>query len=134
MTSLGVVFALWLTWKQLLRKEINRCFENYLQLTTVWDSVKTAKTLLCFLQALEEKEVIVELRNESTVTGVLVNVDSHMNLLLSKATFSQWGSCRTKHFDDLFIKGKQIRYVQSVDQLDVQKTLQKQLNCYKKRD
>ena len=42
------------------------------------DKVLSTKTLTCFLQGLEGRSAIIELRNEITVSGTVVFVDSKM--------------------------------------------------------
>ncbi|CAH2099910.1 unnamed protein product [Euphydryas editha] len=67
-------------------------------------------TLLCLVKSLQDKNITVDLRNDSYVCGQLVSVDGYMNLSLSKAVY-----CDTQgneyYFDSLFVQARNIRYV-----------------------
>ncbi|XP_034841146.1 U7 snRNA-associated Sm-like protein LSm10 [Maniola hyperantus] len=67
-------------------------------------------TLLCLIRSLQDKNITVDLRNDSYVCGQLVAVDGFMNLSFCKAVY-----CDTQQneyfFDNLFIQGRNIRYI-----------------------
>lgn len=62
---------------------------------------KKNRTLLCFVEALQGQEVIVELRYDTVIRGVLESSDEALNLVITDATarplqakpppyFSEW--------------------------------------------
>lgn len=68
----------------------------------------------------------VELRNENVVTGQIIHVDGYMNVTMENADFTQYGHSKT-HFDNFFVHGRNIRYVQIPDQVDIRTALLNQL-------
>lgn len=89
------------------------------------------KTLICFLEALEGSMSTIDLRNESTVTGRIASVDSFMNLQIEDGTVSSAHGVQS-HFSCLFIKGRQIRYVQIPETVDVTRVLHSQMSRYRR--
>jgi len=88
---------------------------------------KTANTLVCLLKALVGRETTVELRNESSVRGTIIDVNSRMNITVSGATFTSPDG-RQLSFDDLqYIHGKNIRYVHIPDDVDVSQAIENEL-------
>ncbi|KAL0035817.1 hypothetical protein WJX77_004190 [Trebouxia sp. C0004] len=47
---------------------------------------RTPRSLVCFVQALEGLHVLVELRYDTLIRGLLDQVDEHMNLTISDVT------------------------------------------------
>lgn len=93
---------------------------------------KTANTLICLLKGLVGCETTVELRNENCVRGTIRDVDSRMNITVSEATFTTPDG-RQLAFDELqYIHGKNIRYVQIPDYVDVSQTIENEVGAIKK--
>ncbi len=67
------------------------------------------------------------MRNETTVTGWLDTVDDCMNTSLSNATFKTLDRHVTQ-FTQFYIQGKNIRYIQIPDDINVIKTIKWQLS------
>lgn len=53
------------------------------------DIAKSVKTLLVMLQSLKDQQVSITLRNDTVVTGKIVEVDGDMNIELANATVEQ---------------------------------------------
>ena len=85
------------------------------------------RTLVCLLQALQGHRTTVELRNESTAEGLIANVDGFMNVCMSDVKFSKQNGREVLDFPTMFIQGKQIRYVQIPDFIDMRKAIEEQL-------
>lgn len=92
------------------------------QLLNRTERVLSCKSLTCFLQGLEGHATTVELRNEIKVRGTVAFVDSKMNILLQDVQYTKL-SGHTTLFDELFIPGRQIRYVQVPDSINVMGTI-----------
>uniref|UniRef100_A0A8D0C485 LSM10, U7 small nuclear RNA associated n=1 Tax=Salvator merianae TaxID=96440 RepID=A0A8D0C485_SALMN len=83
-------------------------------------------SLVILLQGLHGRVTTVELRDESVAVGRVVNVDAFMNIRLAEATFTDrhgHSSC----LNDLFLTGRNIRYVHIPDDVDIRATIQAQL-------
>ena len=101
-------------------------------LSTARDRYNAANSLLCLLQALEGRVAVIELRNEMAVKGLISQVDgykhtfksmddhivmilpnlySFMNVSLHDATV-QGNDDKHYHFEEFFVKARNIRYVQ----------------------
>ena len=85
------------------------------------------RTLVCLLQAVQGHRTIVELRNESSAEGLIDNVDGFMNISMSDVKFSKQNGQEVMDFPTMFIQGKQIRYVQIPDVIDMRKAIEEQL-------
>lgn len=85
------------------------------------------RTLVCLLQALQGHRTTVELRNESSAEGLIKNVDGFMNISMSDVKFSKQSGQEVLDFPTMFIQGKQIRYVQIPDFIDMRKAIEEQL-------
>jgi len=64
----------------------------------------------------------VELRNETQIRGVIDEVDDTMNLLMSDLELTRYKQ-PTESFNIMFISGKNVRYVEIPDSIDVACTL-----------
>ncbi|XP_061527067.1 U7 snRNA-associated Sm-like protein LSm10 [Phycodurus eques] len=85
------------------------------------------KSMVVLLQGLGGGEVTtVDLRNESTARGRVVNVDVFMNVPLEEVLFRDRKG-RLTRLQDLFITGRNIRYVHIPDHMDIMKTIHGQL-------
>ena len=77
------------------------------------------RTLVCLLQAVQGHRTIVELRNESSAEGMIDNVDGFVNISMSDVKFSKQNGQEVMDFPTMFIQGKQIRYVEIPDFIDM---------------
>ncbi|KAK9828751.1 hypothetical protein WJX72_001919 [[Myrmecia] bisecta] len=68
------------------------------------------RSLITFLQALQQTIVKVELRADSVVKGRLDSVDENMNLTLSDVSFTPLQG-DTKQLPFMYVRGRNIRYV-----------------------
>ncbi|XP_037120446.1 U7 snRNA-associated Sm-like protein LSm10 [Syngnathus acus] len=83
-------------------------------------------SMVVLLQGLRGEVTTVDLRNESTARGRVVNVDAFMNVRLEEVVYRD-SKGRQTHLQDLFITGRNIRYVHIPDHMDIMKTIQGQL-------
>lgn len=84
-------------------------------------------SLVVLLQGVQGQVTTVDLRDESTARGRVVSVDAFMNIRLSDVLFRDRGGRRSK-LQDLFITGRNVRYVHIPDEMDIIGTIQDQLN------
>ena len=90
------------------------------------------RTLVCLLQAVQGHSTTVELRNESSVEGMIENVDGFMNISMTDVKFSKQNGREVMHFPTMFIQGRQIRYVHIPDFIDMRKAIEEQLKKIEK--
>ncbi|CAL8365647.1 unnamed protein product [Arctogadus glacialis] len=83
-------------------------------------------SLVVLLQGLHGQVTTVDLRDESTARGRVVNVDAYMNVRLADVLFRDRRG-RVSRLEDLFITGRNVRYVHIPDNLDITDTIEKQL-------
>ncbi|KAG7235319.1 hypothetical protein INR49_002776 [Caranx melampygus] len=83
-------------------------------------------SLVVLLQGLQGEVTTVDLRNESTARGRIVNVDGFMNVRMEEVLYHD-GRGQLTQLQDLFITGRNIRYVHIPDHKDITKTIQDQL-------
>ncbi|KAK2830631.1 hypothetical protein Q5P01_018562 [Channa striata] len=83
-------------------------------------------SMVVLLQGLQGEVTTVDLRNESTARGRVVNVDAYMNVRLEEVLYRDRQGSLTK-LQDLFITGRNVRYVHIPDHVDIMKTMQSQL-------
>ena len=91
------------------------------------EKLQSRRTLVCLLQALEGRKTTIELRNESSASGRVDHVDGMMNVTLSAASFYKADGTRLD-MANLFIKGRQIRYVHIPEDVDVMAAIRKRLS------
>ncbi|XP_069695314.1 U7 snRNA-associated Sm-like protein LSm10 [Periplaneta americana] len=82
--------------------------------------------LVCLVQGLEGKYTTVDLRNESSVTGKIEQVDGFMNIVMTEAVFIDARE-REYPFDSFFIHARNIRYVHIPDKIQIVPTIKSQL-------
>lgn len=90
------------------------------------DRALSAKTLVCLLQSMVDKKTVVELRNETTITGIINNVDACMNVEMKDVTLKT-PSDVLQNFTNFFIQGRHIRFVQIPNDVDIVSSIKKQL-------
>ncbi|KAM3596983.1 uncharacterized protein V6R79_023990 [Siganus canaliculatus] len=83
-------------------------------------------SMVVLLQGLQGEVTTVDLKDESTARGRVVNVDAFMNLRLADVLYRDRRG-RLTQLQDLFITGRNIRYVHIPDHIDIMKTIQSQL-------
>ncbi|XP_078124520.1 U7 snRNA-associated Sm-like protein LSm10 [Sander vitreus] len=83
-------------------------------------------SMVVLLQGLQGEVTTVDLRNESTARGRVVNVDAFMNVRLEDVLYRDRRGKLTR-MQDLFITGRNVRYVHIPDHMDIMKTIQSQL-------
>lgn len=86
------------------------------------------RTLVCLLQACQGHKVTVELRNESFAEGTVDLVDGYMNVNMSKVELTKINS-KTVRLEELFIQGRQIRYVHIPDEINMRDAIEHQLKA-----
>lgn len=86
----------------------------------------TENSMVILLQGLQGEVTTVDLRNESTARGCVVNVDAFMNVRLEDVLYRDRLGQLTQ-LQDLFITGRNIRYVHIPDHMDIMKTIESQL-------
>jgi len=67
--------------------------------------------------AFEGVPVVVELRNESLVKGVLDSADAQMNLHMSKVTYTKFQGAK-QHLDAMYVRGTNIRMIHFPPKVD----------------
>lgn len=83
-------------------------------------------SMVVLLQGLQGQVTTVDLKNESTARGRVVNVDAFMNIRLTDVLYRDRRGQLTQ-LQDLFVTGRNIRYVHIPDHMDIMKTIQSQL-------
>lgn len=83
-------------------------------------------SLVVLLQGLQGQVTTVELRDESSARGRVVNVDAFMNIRLEDVDYRDRRG-RASRLQDLFVTGRNIRYVHIPEHMDIMKTIQGQL-------
>ncbi|XP_015266382.1 PREDICTED: U7 snRNA-associated Sm-like protein LSm10 [Gekko japonicus] len=83
-------------------------------------------SLVILLQGLHGQVTTVELRNESVAVGRITNVDAFMNVCLAEATFTDQHGC-SSWMDNLFVTGRNVRYIHIPDDVNIRTTIEKQL-------
>ncbi|XP_071381473.1 U7 snRNA-associated Sm-like protein LSm10 [Centroberyx affinis] len=83
-------------------------------------------SLVILLQGLQGQVTTVDLRDESTARGRVVNVDAFMNVRLEEVLYRDRRG-RLTQLQDFFVTGRNVRYVHIPDHLDIMETIQTQL-------
>lgn len=86
----------------------------------------SCKTLVCLIQALEKRKTRIELRNETAVYGKIDLVDAFMNVQMSQVKFTS-ATGDTRSFDNFFVQGRQIRFVQIPDDVNIAEAIEQRL-------
>ncbi|NXJ68151.1 LSM10 protein, partial [Rostratula benghalensis] len=85
-------------------------------------------SLVILLQGLRGHVTTVDLRDESTARGRITNVDAFMNVRLTEVTFADRQG-RVSCLDELFVTGRNVRYVHIPDEVDIRATIEQQLQA-----
>ncbi|KAM4539317.1 U7 snRNA-associated Sm-like protein LSm10 [Odontesthes bonariensis] len=83
-------------------------------------------SMVVLLQGLRGEVTTVDLRNESSARGRVVNVDAFMNIRLEEVLYRSRRGQQSR-LQDMFITGRNVRYVHIPDHVDVMKTIRNQL-------
>ncbi|CAH2221903.1 U7 snRNA-associated Sm LSm10 [Pelobates cultripes] len=96
----------------------------------VFHSVKertiAENSMVILLQGLHGYVTTVDLRDESTARGTITNVDAFMNIRLANVTYKDRQGKEAK-LDDLFVTGRNVRYVHIPEEVDIIRTIEEQL-------
>ncbi|NWY68134.1 LSM10 protein, partial [Erithacus rubecula] len=85
-------------------------------------------SLVILLQGLCGRVTTMELRDESAAAGRVTSVDAFMNVRLAEVTFTDRKGA-VSHLDELFVTGRNIRYVHIPDEVNIQATIEEQLRA-----
>ncbi|NXQ86862.1 LSM10 protein, partial [Nyctibius grandis] len=85
-------------------------------------------SLVILLQGLCGHVTTVDLRDESTATGRVTTVDAFMNVRLAEVTFTDRQGTVSR-LDELFVTGRNVRYVHIPDEVDIRATIERQLQA-----
>ncbi|CAJ0936598.1 unnamed protein product [Ranitomeya imitator] len=83
-------------------------------------------SLIILLQGLHGLVTTVDLRNESSARGTILNVDAFMNIRLEKVIYTDRHGQEAK-LEDLFVTGRNVRYVHIPEEVDIIHTIEEQL-------
>uniref|UniRef100_H2TPI4 LSM10, U7 small nuclear RNA associated n=1 Tax=Takifugu rubripes TaxID=31033 RepID=H2TPI4_TAKRU len=86
----------------------------------------TENSLVVLLQGLQGEVTTVDLRNECTARGRIINVDAFMNIRLEAVLYRDRRG-QIANLQDLFVTGRNVRYVHIPDHVDIMRTIQTQL-------
>ena len=95
------------------------------------EKFRSEQTLVCLLHACKGYKTTVDLRNESSIYGMIGHVDGFMNMKIMGATFTKVDGS-VENFDEMFIQGNQIRFVHIPDEIDIRRAITEQLNVINK--
>ena len=86
-------------------------------------------TLIALLKGVEGEVTTIDLRNERKVTGKIEWVDEGMNVDMTDVTFVDVMGRETE-FSNLYIQGRNIRYVHIPDHCDIVESIHTTLGKY----
>lgn len=95
-------------------------------ISSIRERTITENSMVVLLQGLQGEVTTVDLKNESTARGRVVNVDAFMNIRLEDVLYRDRRG-RLTQLQDLFVTGRNVRYVHVPDHVDMMKTIQSQL-------
>lgn len=90
------------------------------------ETQRSTNTLVCLLQGLVGHVVKIELRNEASILGRIVHVDGYMDVDMVNVSYTDVEN-KTTHFEDFHIQGRNIRFVQVPDELNMLNVISQQL-------
>ena len=112
-------------------------FFNEKRMQTSKDKALYCNTLVGIIKACEGKNTQIDLRNEMQLYGKVESVESNMNVIMSNAVltmpFSKYSSAsleqqlKPKHYTEMTVRGKNIRFVHIPDSIDMIEALQKHI-------
>lgn len=95
-------------------------------ISSIRERTVTENSLVVLLQGLQGEVTTVDLRNECTARGRVVNVDAFMNIRLEAVLYRDRRG-QLANLQDLFVTGRNVRYVHIPDHVDIMRTIQTQL-------
>lgn len=95
-------------------------------ISSIRERTVTENSLVVLLQGLQGEVTTVDLRNECTARGRIVNVDAFMNIRLEAVLYRDRRG-QIANLQDLFVTGRNVRYVHIPDHVDIMRTIQTQL-------
>ena len=98
-------------------------------MATAREKFKFQNTLLCLLKGLIGRKVVVELRNEHSVVGTIEDVDWLMNTSMTHARYTTPDG-RIMAFEQFYIQGRNIRFVQIPNYVDIMETINTELRKF----
>ncbi|XP_045455223.1 U7 snRNA-associated Sm-like protein LSm10 [Melitaea cinxia] len=90
-------------------------------------------TLLCLVKSLQDKNITVDLRNDSYVCGQLIQVDGYMNLSFSKAVYCDRRG-NEYYFENLFLQARNLRYVHIPENVSILGNIKNEFKKANKKD
>ena len=72
---------------------------------------RVPRSLSCFVQALENQEVLVEVRYDVLIRGRLDQADEYMNLTLSHVVVERMADGSKQEMPFMHVRGRVIRYI-----------------------
>lgn len=119
-------FFVWSIVHLLFEPTVQHCPEKMAPTLSMREKYKSKHTMVCLLRAVVGRITTVELRNECSATGYVVDVDGFMNVTMSKVLFVNMDGEKT-HMDSIFIQASLVRYVQIPDDINMVKAMKKEL-------
>lgn len=95
-------------------------------ISSIRERTVTENSLVVLLQGLQGEVTTVDLRNECTARGRIVNVDAFMNIRLEAVLYRDRRG-QIANLQDLFVTGRNVRYVHIPDHVDIMRTIETQL-------
>lgn len=95
-------------------------------ISSIRERTVTENSLVVLLQGLQGEVTTVDLRNECTARGRIVNVDAFMNIRLEAVLYRDRRG-QIANLQDLFVTGRNVRYVHIPDHVDIMRAIQTQL-------
>ncbi|VVC94172.1 unnamed protein product [Leptidea sinapis] len=89
-------------------------------------------TLLSLAISLKDKNITIDLRNDSYVCGLLNSVDGYMNLSLGKSIYCD-PQGNEYSFENLFIQGRNIRYIHIPESVSIISAIKQELGRHRKQ-
>ncbi|CAB3237255.1 unnamed protein product [Arctia plantaginis] len=88
-------------------------------------------TLICLVRGLTGQNITVDLRNDAYVCGKMDIVDGYMNLSFTNVVYCD-PQGNEFFFENMFIQGRNIRYVHIPETTSIVSTINKELSSSKK--
>lgn len=95
-------------------------------ISSIRERTVTENSLVVLLQGLQGEVTTVDLRNECTARGRIINVDAFMNIRLEAVLYRDRRG-QLANLQELFVTGRNVRYVHIPDHVDIMRTIQTQL-------
>ena len=95
------------------------------------EKFRSEQTLICLLHACKGHSTTIELRDETSIHGLISHVDGYMNIKVAEATMTKIDGL-VQHFEELFVQGNKIRFVHIPDEIDMKKAIFEQLKNFEK--